>query len=61
MMRFNDDRNVLMAKQIVQMLNDSKRLFVAVGSLHMIGKMSLPILLRKNGFVVTYVPFIEKN
>jgi uncharacterized protein len=61
MMRFNDDRNVLMAKQIVQMLNDSKRLFVAVGSLHMIGQMSLPILLRKNGFVVTYVPFIEKN
>jgi uncharacterized protein len=55
MTRLNDDRNVNMAKQIVQMLNNSKRLFIAVGSLHMIGAKGLPTLLREQGFTVTRV------
>ena len=60
MKRLNDDRNVVMARQIMQMLDDSKRLFVAVGSLHMIDSKGLPALLREQGAVVTYVPLARQ-
>ncbi len=56
MTRLNEDRNVDMAKQIAQMLDDAKSVFVAVGALHMIGDQGLPALLRERGAVVTYVP-----
>ena len=60
MTRLNDDRNVDMARQITQMLDDGKRLFVAVGSLHMMGAKGLPVLLREQGATVTYFPVLAK-
>ncbi|MCC6104711.1 TraB/GumN family protein [Acetobacter sp.] len=50
-----DDRNIEMAKKIIQMHTSSHKLFVAVGALHMSGPNGLPALLRKEGFKVTQI------
>jgi len=52
-----DERNPLMADKIVQWQAEGKTLFVAVGSLHMIGSEGLPELLRSRGFRVERVAF----
>lgn len=57
MKRLNDDRNVLLAKRIAQQHSQNQSLFVAVGSLHMVGKQGLPQLLRKHGFKVEPIRF----
>jgi len=49
---FLTERNAAMAQQIDDMLRDGQRVFVAVGALHMVGKDSIPVLLRKKGYAV---------
>lgn len=52
-----DDRNLVMTDKIVRLHAEGKRLFVAVGSLHMIGRVGLPALLEARGFQVERVAF----
>lgn len=47
-----DDRNIEMAKKIIQMHTSGQKVFVAVGALHMSGPNGLPALLRKAGFEI---------
>jgi uncharacterized protein YbaP (TraB family) len=56
-----DDRNPLMADKIVQWHGEGRSLFVAVGSLHMIGDIGLPQLLKARGFDVERVAFDEAH
>ena len=50
-----DERNPLMAEHIVRLHEQGHALFVAVGSLHMVGPLGLPTLLRAKGFEVERV------
>ncbi|MEP6505528.1 MAG: TraB/GumN family protein [Betaproteobacteria bacterium] len=52
-----DERNPAMADKIVQWHAEGRSLFVAVGTLHMIGRAGLPALLRERGFAVERVAF----
>jgi hypothetical protein len=55
MKRMMDDRNPAMANKVVQLHNAGKKVFVAVGALHMAGPTGLPALLSQQGFKVTPV------
>ena len=55
--RLNDERNPQLADNITKLHNQAVPLFVAIGSLHMIGKNGLPKLLAKRGFKVERVIF----
>lgn len=57
MQRLNDERNPPMADSIAKLHSQAAPIFVAVGSLHMIGKNGLPALLAKRGFKVERVSF----
>lgn len=57
MRRLNDERNPAMAERIDALLRDGKRVFVAVGALHMTGPQGLPKLLRERGYSVERVAF----
>lgn len=57
MKRMLDDRNVRMAEKIDELHMGGKRVFVAVGSLHMAGAMGLPSLLSRRGYQVQRVEF----
>jgi uncharacterized protein len=57
MVALNDDRNPAMADKIAALHGEGKRLFVAVGALHMTGAKSLPSLLAARGFRVEQVEF----
>ena len=54
-----DDRNPLMADKIARWHAEGKTLFVAVGTLHMVGRVGLPELLKARGFQVERVQFAE--
>lgn len=55
MRRLNDERNLAMAARIEARHAAGERLFVAVGTLHMIGPQGLPALLAGRGFEVRRV------
>jgi len=55
--RLVDARNPLMADKIVRWHAQGKSLFVAVGTLHLLGRHGLPELLRARGFRVERVTF----
>jgi uncharacterized protein YbaP (TraB family) len=55
MQRMVFDRNPQMAMRIDAMHTAGHNLFVAVGSLHLIGESGLPTLLEQKGFVVKRV------
>jgi hypothetical protein len=57
MVALNDDRNPAMADKVAALHGEGKRLFVAVGALHMTGPKSLPLLLAARGFRVERVEF----
>jgi uncharacterized protein YbaP (TraB family) len=52
MKRLLDDRNPLLAERIDALHRDGRRVFAAVGSLHMVGPGGLPALLRQRGYKV---------
>jgi uncharacterized protein len=57
MRKLNDERNGPLADGIVRQHEAGKRVFAAVGVLHMTGAQSLPHLLAQRGFKVERVPF----
>jgi uncharacterized protein YbaP (TraB family) len=56
MKRLLDDRNPTLADGIERMHAGGKRVFAAVGALHMVGPQGLPALLATRGFTVSAVP-----
>ena len=54
--RLLDQRNVHMAQKIDALHQEGKRVFVAVGALHMAGKAALPKLMQERGYSVSTVP-----
>jgi len=57
MRRLNDERNPLLADGIAARHKAGKRVFAAVGALHMTGQQALPLLLAQRGFKVERVAF----
>jgi hypothetical protein len=55
--RLNDGRNPALASRIEAWHRQGRRLFAAVGALHMTGPQSLPRLLAQQGFAVERVAF----
>jgi hypothetical protein len=55
--RLNDDRNPGLAERIDGLHGEGRRVFAAVGALHMVGPQALPALLQARGFAVERVPF----
>lgn len=55
--RLNDERNGPMADKIDTLHAGGRRVFAAVGALHMTGPDALPVLLRARGFRVQRIPF----
>jgi uncharacterized protein len=55
--RINDGRNPYLADRIAKLHGDGKKLFAAVGALHMTGEQALPKLMAERGFKVERVPF----
>ena len=52
MKRLLDDRNPALADGIDALHSSGRRVFAAVGSLHMVGPLGLPALLGERGFKV---------
>jgi len=57
MRALNDERNPALAERIDAVHREGRRLFAAVGALHMTGPQSLPRLLAARGFRVERVVF----
>ncbi len=55
--RLLDDRNPALAERIDAMHMAGRRVFAAVGSLHMVGGSALPTLLARRGYAVERVDF----
>ena len=60
MKRLLDDRNPGLADGIERMHAGGKRVFAAVGALHMVGPQGLPALLAARGFQVAAVPLVAQ-
>jgi uncharacterized protein YbaP (TraB family) len=59
MQRLLDQRNPGMAEQIDRLHRSGRRVFAAVGSLHMVGPTGLPALLKQRGYTVELGRFEE--
>lgn len=57
--RLTAGRNVGMAKNIDRLHGEGKRVFAAVGAMHMVGSKGVPALLAERGFQVTRIPLAE--
>lgn len=57
MERLLDERNPGLARNIDALHAEGKEVFAAVGSLHMVGRLGLPTLLRERGYKVERVDF----
>jgi uncharacterized protein YbaP (TraB family) len=57
MRKLNDQRNPHLADGIAAQHGQGKRVFAAVGALHMTGPQSLPLLLAQRGFKVERIAF----
>jgi uncharacterized protein len=55
--RINEDRNPGLASSIDKLHRDGKRVFAAVGALHMAGAKGIPALMREKGYKVERVEF----
>jgi len=55
--RLNDQRNVAIAARLAALHAGGRRVFAAVGALHMTGPQALQLLMRERGFSVTRVSF----
>jgi hypothetical protein len=55
--RLNDERNPHLARGIAELHLRGRRVFAAVGALHMTGPQALPRLLQAQGFSVERVAF----
>jgi len=53
--RILDDRNVVMAERIDKLNSQYRSVFIAIGSLHMVGETGLPKLFEKLGYTVERV------
>ena len=58
--RLIDERNPAMADQVARWHADGRSLFVAVGSLHMVGDIGLPAQLRARGFEVERIDYAQR-
>jgi hypothetical protein len=56
--RVNDDRNPGLARRIDALHSSGRRVFAAVGALHMTGYRALPELLAQRGFTVERIAFV---
>jgi hypothetical protein len=59
--RLNDERNAPLAERIAALHRQGRRVFAAVGALHMTGAAALPRLLAERGFKVERVQFAVKR
>ncbi len=59
MRRLNDERNPALADGIAALHARGRRVFAAVGALHMTGPQSLPRLMRERGFTVERIVFVR--
>jgi uncharacterized protein YbaP (TraB family) len=57
MRKLNDERNAPLADGIEAQHQQGRRVFAAVGALHMTGPQSLPLLLAQRGFKVERIHF----
>ncbi len=57
MKRLVDDRNPALARQVDTLHHSGKRVFAAVGSLHMVGPKGLPALMEGLGYQVERIDF----
>jgi uncharacterized protein YbaP (TraB family) len=57
MRRLNDGRNPALAERIDALHGGGKRVFAAIGALHMTGPQALPRLMAERGYVVERVAF----
>jgi hypothetical protein len=59
--RLNDERNGPLADRIAALHGQGRRLFAAVGALHMTGAAALPRLLAERGFKVERIDFSPRR
>ena len=57
MRRLNDDRNPALAQRIDALHGQGRRVFAAVGALHMTGAQALPRLMAERGYRVERIRF----
>jgi uncharacterized protein len=55
MKRLLNDRNLPMAERIDTLHSQGRKVFTAIGTLHMISPTGLPALMQKRGYVVEKV------